>query len=125
MILDTNAISALLRGDAALAAVLPENDSLHLPVIAIGEYRAGVARSRDRSRLGRLLDLLIAQSILLPVDNETTFHYASLREDLRRRGRPIPENDLWIGAIARQYDLPVVTRDEHFDSIPDVARVAW
>jgi predicted nucleic acid-binding protein len=125
LILDTNAVSALFSGDPMIAEALEEADQHHLPVIVIGEYRYGLARSRDRNRLGRLLDMLIHHSIVVPVDVETTTHYASVREELRRRGRPIPENDVWVAALARQHDLPVLTRDEHFDEVANVRRVSW
>jgi tRNA(fMet)-specific endonuclease VapC len=125
LILDTNAVSALFAGDPALAEVLAGEDRIHLPVIVIGEYRYGLARSRDRGRLGRLLDMLIHESVVLEVDVGTTSHYATLREELRERGRPIPENDVWIAALARQHDLSIVTRDEHFDQITDLQRRSW
>ena len=48
-----------------------------------------------------------------------------MRVELRRRGTPIPENDVWIAALARQHDLPVVTRDEHFDQVSGLDRRAW
>ena len=41
------------------------------------------------------------------------------------QGRPIPENDVWIAALARQHELPIVSRDEHFDDVPGVERLAW
>ena len=125
MILDTNAVSALLGGDPSIGRALDAEDRHHLPVITIGEYRYGLARSRDRGRLARLLDLLIHHSVVLPVDVETTAHYATIREELRRRGRPIPENDVWIAALARQHDLPVLSRDDHFDEVSDIQRVSW
>ncbi len=125
MILDTNAVSALFAGDAALAEVLADEARHHLPVIVIGEYRYGLRRSRDRGRLTRLLDLLVRESFVLPVIEETTEHYASVREELRRSGSPVPENDVWIAALARQHDQPVVTRDDHFDGISGVHRVSW
>ncbi|HUP62464.1 MAG TPA: type II toxin-antitoxin system VapC family toxin [Thermoanaerobaculia bacterium] len=125
MILDTNALSALFGGDRSIAEALAGEDRHHLPVIAIGEYRYGLVRSRERDRLGRLLDLLIHHSIVLPIEVETTAHYAVLREELRQLGRPIPENDVWIASLARQHDLPVVTRDDHFDHISGLRRVSW
>lgn len=125
MILDTNAVSALFSGDPAIAEVLDGQHRHHLPVIVIGEYRYGLVRSRDRGRLGRLLDLLIDHSIVLPVEVETTAHYATLREELRRRGHPIPENDVWVAALARQHGLPVVTRDSHFDHVAGLDRLSW
>ena len=125
MILDTNAISALLGGDSLIGDALQGESRHHLPVIVIGEYRCGLARSRDRNRLSRLFELLIDHSAVLSVEIETTTHYAVLREDLRRRGRPIPMNDLWVAALARQYDLPIVTRDDHFAEIPGLRLVSW
>lgn len=125
MILDTNAVSALFAGDPSLGEVLSGEVRHHLPVIVIGEYQYGLARSRDRGRLGRLLDMLIHESVVLAIDVGTASHYAILREELRERGRPIPENDLWIAALSRQHDLPIVTRDDHFDQIENLQRRSW
>ncbi|MEO8216325.1 MAG: type II toxin-antitoxin system VapC family toxin [Acidobacteriota bacterium] len=125
MILDTNAISALLAGDERIAGILDSERRHHLPVIAIGEYRYGLARSKHRVRIQQLLNLLIEGSIVLAVDDETTTHYAIVREALRVRGRPIPENDVWIAALAVQHGLPVVTRDTHFDEVVSLRRIEW
>jgi predicted nucleic acid-binding protein len=125
VILDTNAISALFAGDPALGGILAGHDRHHLPLIVIGEYRYGLLRSRNRSRLSRLLDLLIRESFVLSVLEETTAHYAQVREELRRAARPIPENDVWIAALARQHGQPIVSRDDHFDGITDLQRLSW
>jgi tRNA(fMet)-specific endonuclease VapC len=125
LILDTNAVSALFAGDPSIARILTGEERHHLPVIVIGEYRYGLVRSRHRGRLGRLLDLLIHESIVLPVDVETTLHYANVREGLRRTGHPIPENDVWVAALSTQYDLPIVSRDVHFDQVAGARRLDW
>jgi tRNA(fMet)-specific endonuclease VapC len=54
---------------------------------------------------------------VLPCDTGTAYHYAVVKDELRRRGRPIPENDLWIAALARQYGLTLATRDAHYAGI--------
>lgn len=125
MILDTNAVSALFIGDPALGEVLAGEQRHHLPVIVIGEYRYGLLRSRYRGQLERLLETLIRESLVMQVDEETAEVYAQVRDELRRSGRPIPENDLWIAALARQHRQPVVSRDGHFDDVPDLQRVTW
>lgn len=125
VILDTNAVSALLAGEPALGEILEPQPLHHLPVIVIGEYRYGVARSKHRRRLERLLELLVRESIVLLVDEETTRHYATVRESLRRAGSPIPENDVWIAALAQQHGEPIVSRDRHFDLVDASLRVAW
>lgn len=125
MILDTNALSALFAGDDSLSTLLAGQERLHLPVIVIGEYRYGMLLSRHRKALHRLLETLIESSTLLLIDADTATAYAEIRDELRRKGKPIPENDLWIAALARQHELPVVSRDEHFDFIPRLARLSW
>ena len=125
MILDTNAVSALFGGDSALGEVLAGEQRHHLPVIVIGEYRYGLLRSRHRSHLQSLLATLIRESFVLLVDETTAETYSQVRDELRQKGRPIPENDIWIAALARQHRQPVVSRDGHFDEVPDLRRFAW
>lgn len=125
MILDTNAVSALLSGDGDLARLLEPSERHHLPVIVIGEYRYGLDRSRHRETLKAFLETLIRESLVLRVDEATTLHYAAVRNELRDRGRPIPENDVWIAALARQHRQPIVSRDDHFDAIAGTERLTW
>jgi tRNA(fMet)-specific endonuclease VapC len=125
VILDTNAVSALLAGDSALGEVLGEDERHHLPVIVIGEYRYGLLDSRFRVHLQNLLETLVRESFVLQVDEVTAEMYSHVRDDLRRKGRPIPENDIWIAALARQHRQPVVSRDGHFDYVSDLRRVTW
>jgi predicted nucleic acid-binding protein len=125
VILDTNAVSALLAGDRALREILEPEDRHHLPVIVIGEYRYGLLRSTHRRRLEAVFNILLRESLVLDVDPDTADSYARVRESLRRAGHPIPENDVWIAALAARHDLPVVSRDVHFDAIPGVRRIGW
>ena len=131
MILDTNAVSALAVGSEALVTVLggggskPVVDVLAIPVIVLGEFEFGIARSRHRARYRRWLERLVEVANVLDIDQRTAAHYATIREKLRARGRPIPSNDTWIAALALQHDLRIVSRDAHFDEVDDVRRVAW
>jgi predicted nucleic acid-binding protein len=68
---------------------------------------------------------MISRSLILPIEVATTSHYAAVRDELLRRGTPIPENEVWIAALARQHRLPVVSRDEHFDRVPGIVRHGW
>jgi predicted nucleic acid-binding protein len=125
VILDTNAVSALFAGQERLAEQLGASLRHHLPVIVVGEYRYGLERSSKRALLGGLLQTLIEESIVLPVDNATAEHYAVVREQLRRDGSPIPENDVWIAALASQHGLPVVSRDRHFEHVEGLRLITW
>jgi tRNA(fMet)-specific endonuclease VapC len=123
--LDTNAVSALLEGDAALLELLDGIGRFALPVIVVGEYRLGLQRSRHRKQLAALLDELVAESDLLVVDDHTTLHYAQVREALRTKGRPLPENDVWIAALCRQHERTLVSRDSHFQHVGSLASLGW
>ncbi len=125
MILDTNAISAMAEGDTALEEVLPDVRSQFLPVICLGEYRSGIIRSRAHRELDRWLSMLAGSRRVLPIELETTLFYAEIVADLRQRGCMIPMNDVWIAALAKQYELPVLSRDAHFDQVKDLRRVSW
>lgn len=75
--------------------------------------------------MNRLLRILVDESEMLDVDRATASHYAEVRHQLKKDGRPIPENDVWIAALARQHQLPIVSRDAHFDSVRGIRRLGW
>jgi predicted nucleic acid-binding protein len=125
MILDTNAVSALADGDPQLLAAAAAVTRFSLPVVVLGEFGFGIAGSRHRVRYAEWLRKLMRVSRVLLVDAETAAHYATVREELRDKGRPIPSNDVWIAALALQHHCPVLTRDEHFDLVDGVERRAW
>ena len=125
MILDTNALSAFADGEESVGDILRQQPRAALPVIVLGEFRYGIAGSRHRSAYEKWLDALLLHFDLLAVTAETTIPYASLRGTLKRLGRPIPANDAWIAALAMQHRLPILSRDEHFDVLPDLRRITW
>ena len=125
MILDTNGLSALADGDLTLEPILRQAAGIALPVIVLGEYRYGIRQSRNRARYEQWLAEAIAGYQVLDVDAGTAEHYAEVREELKRKARPIPANDLWIAALARQHRLPVLSRDRHFDFVPGLKRISW
>lgn len=125
MILDTNALSAFADGEAAVGGALRVERRVALPVIVLGEYRYGIARSRHRRAYAEWLGAHLSYFEVLVIDEETVQYYADLRVALRRAGKPIPANDAWIASLALQHRLPVLSRDEHFDVVPGLRRVAW
>ena len=123
--LDTNALSAFFDEDERLLGVLAGFRVVHVPVIVLGEYRFGLANSRKRRVLLPRLDAMEADCVVLEVDAITARKYAEIRDELRRAGTPIPENDLWIAALARQHALAVVSGDAHFDQVSGIRRKTW
>ena len=51
--------------------------------------------------------------------------YAEIRLELKRTGKPIPLNDIWVAALARQHALPVLSNDTHFDLVEGITRIAF
>lgn len=125
MILDTNALSAVADREPAALKVVSSAERLAVPVIVLGEYRLGIAQSRHRADYENWLREWIAAVNVLDVDVETAYHYAAIALELKRIGKPIPTNDLWIAALCRQHVLPLVSRDRHFDLVAGVQRIAW
>ena len=125
MILDTNGLSAMADGDASLEPLLQQAAEIAVPVIVLGEYRYGIRQSRHWTRYERWLAKVLASCRVLVVDEGTAGHYAEVRDELKRSGRPIPGNDVWIAALARQHSLPLLSRDQHFDFVPGLKRIGW
>ena len=125
LIIDTNALSAIAEADPGAGEQFVQARQVAIPVIVLGEYRFGIAQSRHRRKYERWLEELTSVCEVLDVDVETATHYAALRGELKRAGTPIPSNDAWIAALARQHALPVLTRDRHFDLVKGLRRVDW
>ena len=126
MILDTNAVSSLLAGGhEPLNALLKSSPRQHLPLIVIAEYQFGLLALQRPRRLQSLLRRFEAESIILYPDRATADYYAAIRHGLKLLGKPIPENNMWIAALARQHSLEIVSRDPHFDHVEGVRRVRW
>jgi len=125
VILDTNALSAFVDGEAGVGEALRREVRAAIPVIVLGEFRYGIAGSRHRAAYETWLETHLPRFDLLPVTDGTAIAYAELRVALRRLGRPIPANDAWIAALALQHRLPVLSRDEHFDVVAGVERKGW
>ena len=125
MILDTNALSALLDKDSDLLRVIRQSRDLALPVIVLGEFRFGIAVSRRRRDYEAWLARDLSLFRVLPVTEETTVHHAAIRLELKIVCSPIPANDAWIAALAREHRLPIVSRDAHFDMVKNIQRIDW
>lgn len=125
LILDTNALSAAAESDPDALQVLANAEGVALPVVALGEFRYGIAQSRYRTRYEQWLREWVASVLVLDVDADTTQYYAQIGLELKKRGKPIPVNDLWIAALCRQHGLPLLTRDRHFDEVEGLKRLDW
>ncbi len=99
--------------------------SLFVPIIVLGELRFGARKSGRVEENLRKIEAFAAASDVLPCDEATARLHGDVKADLRRKGRPIPENDIWISATALQHDLTIATRDPHFDHVEGLRTERW
>ena len=122
--LDTNRLTDLFQGDAELALFLGTCDEVWIPFVVLAEMKAGFyGGSRQVQNEVLLANLLARVTVdILYAGRETAEQYARLFVQLKRAGTPVPDNDLWIAALALEHDLALITRDRHFDKIPQLRR---
>jgi len=125
LILDTNALSAVADGEPQAMDVVAGADRIAVPAVVLGEYRLGIAQSRHRASYESWLREWIAAVMVLDIDDRTTHSYSAIGLELKRKGKPIPTNDLWIAALCRQHSLPLLSRDRHFDLVAGLRRFGW
>lgn len=117
--LDASAYSHFLRGDRAAAEAIDGAEWLGVPAVALGELRTGfLLGSRRRENEERLRAFLASPVVeIVEVDDEVSRLYAEIVFDLRRRGRPVPTNDVWIAASTLRAGAVLLTYDAHFQAI--------
>ncbi len=122
-LLDTNIAIAILEKEIDLTS--RQGGTFFLCSHVVGELFFGAAKSqRSEANAGRV-ERLAAVCPVLGCDVETARQYGTVKNELRRKGRPIPENDIWIAATALQHGLILVTRDPHFNEVESLPTVVW
>jgi tRNA(fMet)-specific endonuclease VapC len=122
-LLDTNII-AFFQGDEASLKRVGGAD-VYVPTIVVGELVYGALNAdRQSSDLNRIYTF-IDDAEILDCDIAVAEAYGAIKAAQRRKGRPLPENDLWIAATAQRHNLTLVTRDAHFQEIEGIAVASW
>ena len=124
-ILDTNVIIGLFNGNIKIREKISNADEVFIPSIAIGELIYGAMCSKNRKKNIEKIQAFILSNTILSCDSLTSFEYAKIKYQLRQKGKPIPENDIWIAAISRQYNITLATQDDHFDEIEMLLKEKW
>jgi tRNA(fMet)-specific endonuclease VapC len=124
-LLDTNIVIALFANEFSVSRQLGEAEEVFTPSIVLGELYYGARRSKRVQENVTRIEEFAARSTVLACDTETARRYGEVKDGLRQKGHPIPENDIWIAAIALQYDLTLVARDVHFEEVNDLKFETW
>lgn len=126
LMLDTNAYSALMRGQSEVAERVRRAERILISSIVAGELLFGF---RNGSRLNENLkrfDAFLANSFvsLAPVTLVTADRFSRIAVALRRKGRPLPTNDVWIAAHTLETGADLLSYDRHFEAIDGLPWVA-
>jgi len=125
VVLDTNIVIALLRRDTDVVKRVGQQSTVAIPIVVAGELYYGALRSQRPMQNVTIVDAFLSGSSVLVPDEETAKQYGTVKSQLARKGRPIPENDVWIAALALQHGLTVVSRDAHFSEVDGLSLESW
>lgn len=124
-LLDTNAAIAVLNDKLDLERRLDGSRDVFLNATVVGELCYGAEKSSHVEANFVNIHRLMVICPVFVCDEEMARHYASIKNLLRRKGRPIPQNDIWVAASARQHRLILVTQDGHFDDVDGLITETW
>jgi tRNA(fMet)-specific endonuclease VapC len=124
-LLDTNVVIALFAGDLMVQEKVRNAEYIVAAPPVIGELCFGAQKSNKVTENLHKIDIFVQQSIVFPCDLETAQWYGIIKDRLHRKGRLIPDNDIWIAAVAIQRGLILATRDAHFDEVETLQTERW
>lgn len=124
-LLDTNIVSAWLEDESVIADKIDNSDNVFIPIVVIGEMYYGAQYSTKVEYNIKNISKALLHYPLLGTDENTCKQYGYIKAALRRKGKPIPENDIWIAAISMQHNLILITRDEHFEGVEGLMTEKW
>jgi tRNA(fMet)-specific endonuclease VapC len=124
VLIDTNIYSFAMKGDVEVVNALRRIDVIGFSAISIGElfsgFKGGSRETKNREVLNLFLDS--PRVVVHPVDEGTADFYASILNNLKIAGTPMPTNDIWIAAVAFQYGYQLFSKDNHFSLIPGLVQ---
>jgi len=125
VLIDTNVFSLAMKGEGSVVTALRKIDLIGFSTISIGElfsgFKGGSRETRNREELNLFLDS--PRVVVHPIDEGTADFYASVLNDLRAAGTPIPTNDIWIAAVAFQHGYKIYSKDNHFNLVPGLVQL--
>ena len=116
-LLDTSVIIHAFKKHNAVSDRLDGIAEVFVPITVIGELYYGAYKSADEAKHIRQVESFLSNCKILQPDNATADFYGSIKAALNKKGKPIPDNDIWIAAIALQHGLALFTTDHHFTEI--------
>jgi tRNA(fMet)-specific endonuclease VapC len=122
---DTNAVIAYREAVLDVCTLIDRTDLLFLPAVVLGELFYGAINSGKPEKNEHDITIFANNSILMPIDEAVAISYAKVRHELKKKGTPIPENDIWIAALCLEQDVPLLSNDGHFKNVQGLEVVGW
>ena len=119
-LVDTNVIIRFFKGQTELFSLFDDMENLYISSITVGElmYGAELSKKSDFNRENYFC--FCKQMKVLYPDLEIAKSYGKIKASLKEKGKPIPENDIWIAATCHAADLNLITADSDFDFIDQI-----
>jgi len=124
-LLDTNIVIALFAQEEIIQERLRQAVEVFLSSIVLGELYYGAERSIRVDENIQRINEFASTMVVIGCNQETARQYGQIKNALRAKGRPIPENDIWIAAQAQQHQVTLVARDDHFQEIDAISLERW
>ena len=124
-LLDTNIVIALFAKDPSVQDRIKGATEVFVPATVLGELYYGAQKSKHIQKNLERINNFAKDSVVIACTTETAKEYGEIKSILHKKGRPIPDNDIWIAAISRQYSFTLVSRDTHFNEIDDLSIERW
>ena len=124
-LIDTNILDAFPDDERCVVDKMKSLDKIKISCISIGELYYGVMKSKQKTKNLNRLNHLLSYYEILYIGLKTAFHYGEIKAKLKSIGKPIPENDIWIAAIAKEHDMIVATRDKHLLNLDFIQTESW
>lgn len=124
-LLETTAAIAVMNGDFQVERLLEQFENVYVSTVTIGELYFGAEKSSNQDENLKRVSEFASERTILVCDHGTAIWYGRIIYQLRAKGRPIPQNDVWIAATAMQHELILLTRDKHFGEVENLALVGW
>ena len=113
-LLDTNFIIDLLANRSHATDFISKTSEAFVPIISFAELFYGAYKSKQKEQNIRETERIYTQYPSVGITWETTQIFGRIKARLKELGRPIPDHDIWIAALAEQNELTLVTRDMDF-----------
>lgn len=123
--LDSNIVIEIFSGNKEIADRVDKLPVFYISSIVLGELYVGINRVANKSKHLTKLHSFLELCIVLEIDNITAEFFGEITAALYKKGKPIPTNDIWIAATAKQHNLKLISRDKHFTEVDGILLDSW